>query len=102
MTPLGGVPTYAPGQRFTDLYGEYMPFGVLNVRACPAVDVGCGVLGQLSGTVAVEVYGMVVVYPPGDVWLCIDGPPAQYVSTQCDRVVAYILAGREYGNFVLR
>jgi len=85
-----------------DIEGEYLPFGVLNVRSCPAVSAGCGVLGQLSGSVAVEAYALVVIYPPGDVWLCIDPPPAPYVSSQCDRVVAYIIAGKEFGNLLLR
>jgi hypothetical protein len=102
VTQIGGYPTHASGQKMQDIEGEYLPFGALNVRSCPAVSVGCGVLEQLSGSVAVQVWGMVVVYPPGDVWLCIDGHPAPYVSSQCDRVVAYIIAGKEFGNLVLR
>ena len=101
VTPLGGYPTHPDGQDWIDIEGEYMPFGTLNVRACPAVSVGCGVLGKLSGNVVVQVYGLIAVYPPGDVWLCLDGPPAPYVSSQCDRVVAYIIAGKEYGNLML-
>jgi len=102
ITPLGGQPT-APsaGQKMHDLAGEFMPFGALNIRVCADVSSGCAAVGQLSGQVAVRVYGQIVVYPRGDLWLCIDAPPAQYVSTQCDRVVAYVIAGNEYGNLVL-
>ena len=101
VTQIGGYPTHAAGQKMQDVEGEYLPFGVLNVRSCPAVSVDCGVLGQLSGSVAVQVYALVVIYPPGDVWLCIDEPPAPYVSSECLRVVAYIIAGREFGSLVL-
>ena len=102
ITPLGGQPT-APsaGQKFSDVEGDYMPYGALNIRVCADVSSGCAAVGQLSGQVAVQVYGMIVVYPRGDLWLCIDEPPAQYVSTQCDRVVAYVIAGNEFGNLVL-
>jgi len=101
VTQIGGYPTISAGQKFSDLEGDYMPFGVLNIRVCADVSSGCAAVGQLSGNVAVRVYGMIVVYPRGDLWLCIDEPPAQYVSTQCDRVVAYVITGNEYGNLVL-
>jgi len=101
VTQIGGYPTQAAGQKMQDIEGEYLPFGVLNVRSCAEVSAACRVLGQLSGSVSVQVYGMIVGYPQGDVWLCIDGPPAPYVSSDCNLVVAYIIARREFGSFVI-
>ena len=84
-----------------EISGEYVPFGVQNVRPCPYIVPGCAIVGRLSGGVAVQAYGMLVVYPQGDVWLCLDPGPAMYVSSNCERVVALVIAGREFGGLVL-
>jgi len=101
VSPIGGQPTYSVGNKFTDISGEYQPFALQNIRTCPEVSTGCGVVGQLSGAVTVQAYGLVVVYPQIDVWICIDAPPAPYISSYCSRVVALVIGGKEFGSLVL-
>lgn len=102
VTPRGGfMPTPASGYVITSLTGRYMPFARQYVRACPVVSEACQVKYTLSGITSVDVYAQLVVYPQGDIWLCLDAPPALYVDSYCVMVVAFRIGAREYGNFVL-
>lgn len=104
VTPIGGEPVLAAGDKMEDVRGTYTPKGVMNVRVCTVAGVGCQIVGALDAGEPVAVYGRVTVYPSGDVWLCLDESLNIYgqdVGSQCARVVAYRLGETTFGELVL-
>lgn len=101
-TPLGGYPTeQTSGLLAQDYEGIYVPNSLRNVRKCAAVGNVCPVIRQIKEGELVKVYSLLYVYPQKDVWVCLDPPPALYVSTECKEVAAYLTGDNVWGTLYL-
>ena len=99
ITPLGGQPTeQTTGLAIRDYEGVYVPNSLRNVRKCPTIGNACPVIRQLQEGELAPVYGLMYIYPQKDIWVCLDPPPAMYVSTGCWEVAAYITGEDNWGT----
>ncbi len=99
LTALGGYPTPSEGVSIREVDAQFLPAGGNRVRSSPDTSTLANVLDTL-GSAPVCFYAELTVHPQGDIWLCLDAPPALYVVSECLLMTAYQIGSKTFGVVV--
>jgi hypothetical protein len=83
-----------------DTIGVYTPTIVdMNIRRCSVADDTCPIIGEVRVGEGVQFFAIVRHADSGDVWVCLDSVPQDgELLSQCGRMVAFVLSGKEYAT----